>query len=153
MLCYSIWKKQAVRKKHTPKTEYVETPSPTTLWHSVLSSVKSSPFLLWHAWPWAISGFSIFSFANSRLRSTERGTVWWSLLAAIFHTPHSILNFQILPLPPQQQQLYEQQQQHVLRSFKPPSFSTQHETNTTKQSTNNIIYMYTHVWRRNQSEK
>ena len=32
---------------NSPKTKYVETPSPITLWHSVLSKMKSSIFLLW----------------------------------------------------------------------------------------------------------
>lgn len=84
---------------NTPKTEYVETPSPTTLWRSVLSRVKSSPFLLWQAWPCTISGFSIFSFNNSRFRRTERGTVWCSPLADIFvhSTPSSLNNFQTRP--------------------------------------------------------
>lgn len=69
--------KRIAGSKLTPKTWYVVTSSPSTRWHSVLTNVKSSPFLLWLAWPCEISGFSTFSLANSRFNNTESGTVWW----------------------------------------------------------------------------
>lgn len=94
------WKRKERRKrKYTAKTEYVDTPSPTTLWQSVFTMVKSSPFLLWLAWPWIISGLSIFSLANSRFSSTESGTVWWlSLLLDIVHTPKHLKSSTTQPL-------------------------------------------------------
>lgn len=70
-------------RAHTAKTEYEETASPIPLWQSVLINVKSSPFLLWQASPYTISGLLIFSFANSRSSSTESWTVWCSLLVDI----------------------------------------------------------------------
>lgn len=71
------------KQAHTVKTEKIEPASPTTLGWSILINVKSSPFLLWLASPYKISGLLILSLANSRSSRTESWTVWGSLLVDI----------------------------------------------------------------------